>query len=101
MNSFNHYSLGAIGAWMYSRILGIRPGESGGYETFIYEPQVSTLQWAQGWYETPYGKIESSWRIERESKIINLVVPKGTQAQVRLPHRAVILVMAGTYEFIV
>ena len=37
MNSFNHYSYGAIGDWMYKELLGIRPDESmPGYKHFLY-----------------------------------------------------------------
>jgi len=100
MNSFNHYSLGAVGAWMYSRILGIRPGEQGGYETFTFEPQISTLTWAKGWYESSYGKIESSWRVEEDGKkVVSLVVPEGAKAQVRLPGYDMI-VTTGSHEFV-
>lgn len=99
MNSFNHYSLGAVGAWLYSRILGIRSGNAGGYKSFIFQPQISTLKWAKGWYESADGKIESSWQVEEDGKIVvNLVVPEGVTAQVNLPGYEM-TVTAGSHEF--
>ena len=39
MNSFNHVAIGAVGEWMYSHILGIRPDENApGYRRFYIRP---------------------------------------------------------------
>ena len=40
MNSFNHYSFGAVGAWMYNYSLGIERDEnSPGFKHFILRPE--------------------------------------------------------------
>ena len=43
MNSFNHYSLGSVGAWLYSGAAGIQPDDaSPGYKHFFLAPQFTT-----------------------------------------------------------
>ena len=37
MNSFNHYSLGSVGEWLYRNVAGIDP-EQPGYRTLFVRP---------------------------------------------------------------
>lgn len=66
MNSFNHYSFGAVGAWMINHSLGIQRDEaSPGFQHFILRPEADVkdgLQYARGYYDSMYGRIESSWQ---------------------------------------
>ncbi|MFQ9802067.1 MAG: alpha-L-rhamnosidase C-terminal domain-containing protein [Clostridia bacterium] len=62
MNSFNHYSLGAVGAWLYEYVLGIaRDEEAPGFSRFILKPCIQGLAYANGFYESIHGRIESGW----------------------------------------
>ena len=60
MNSFNHYSFGSIGAWMYNYSLGIeRNEESAGFKSFILQPNPDfskNMSYAKGYYDSMYGK---------------------------------------------
>lgn len=57
MVSFNHYAYGAVGDFLYSRILGIEPVEAG-YQRFRIRPVPGgTLTWAEGSLETRFGKL--------------------------------------------
>jgi len=86
MNSFNHYSLGAVGAWIYTHVLGIRPDESQpGYHRFIIKPYMGSLSYARGYYDSPYGRIESGWSIEGDKITLDISIPANTQATVYLP----------------
>ncbi|MFR9496275.1 MAG: glycoside hydrolase family 78 protein [Rikenellaceae bacterium] len=90
MNSFNHYSYGAIGEWMYKHIAGIkRCDESLAYKRFLLSPHVGGgLTSAQAAHESPYGRIVSDWKIEDGSFIYNIEIPANTTAQVVLPNAA-------------
>jgi len=87
MNSFNHYSFGAVGAWMYSYTLGIQRGTPG-FKTFILRPYpdpTGQMKWAEGHYDSMYGRIESKWDFEGEDLIYQAVVPPNTSATLILP----------------
>lgn len=88
MNSFNHYSFGAIASWMYSHSLGIeRDEKSPGFQHFILQPEVDPtdeMTYAKGYYESMYGRIESSWEMKGNECHYNFVVPPNTTATVRI-----------------
>jgi alpha-L-rhamnosidase len=96
MNSFNHYSLGAVGAWLYGHILGIRPLKAG-YKHFLLEPCIASLEYAKGHYDSPYGRIESGW--ERNGNQIKYfaLVPPNTEATLRISGVNIRL-PSGTYH---
>ncbi len=87
MNSFNHYSIGAVGEWMYRVILGINPSEKHpGYKHFIIHPQPGgTLTWAKGAYNSINGKIATEWKLENDLFSLNIEIPVNTTATVILP----------------
>lgn len=84
MNSFNHYSFGAIGAWMYNYSLGIERDEtSPGFKHFFLKPQpdpTAKMTWAKGHYNSMYGRIESGWEIKGGSCHYHFFVPANTTA---------------------
>jgi len=83
--SFNHYTYGAIGQWMYERIAGISPLEAG-YKKILFAPLPHLkLNEASGSYESQYGKIKSSWKFIGNDFIYNISVPPNTSAKVMLP----------------
>lgn len=89
MNSFNHYSFGAVGAWMYNYSLGIqRDEESPGFKHFILKPvtdPTGEMKYAKGYYDSMYGRIESSWETRRNSVLYTFMVPANTTALLYLP----------------
>jgi alpha-L-rhamnosidase len=87
MNSFNHYSLGAVGEWMYEYQLGISAG-SAGYKTIVLQPTVGgDFTSAKGSYMSSYGKISSSWTADGKGnlKSYSCTVPANTSATLYLP----------------
>jgi alpha-L-rhamnosidase len=88
-NSFNHYSLGSIGDWMFSGLLGIRLNDDQvGFRQFLLDPQIGgTLTFARGHYDSISGHIESSWTWNRETGAYayNCTVPANTRATVFVP----------------
>lgn len=88
MNSFNHFSLGAISEWMMSYQLGITREEgAAGYKSFVLQPTVGgTFTYANGSYDSNYGTIYSGWTAE-EGKMTSYTatVPANTTATLYLP----------------
>src|SRR5205085_11109709 len=90
MNSFNHYSLGLVGEWMYSVVGGIRM-LSAGYKTFAIHPVPGAgVSWAKTSFDSMYGRISCQWgegRGDRGEKRfqMDVVVPANTTAYVYVP----------------
>ncbi|WP_182300213.1 alpha-L-rhamnosidase [Cohnella cholangitidis] len=100
MNSFNHYSLGSVVSWLYEYVLGIwRDENDPGYRHFILKPELVGFQVAEGGFETPYGRIESSFTIDRNKLTYICSIPANATATVQLPGVNV-KVGSGSYEFI-
>ena len=87
MNSFNHYSLGSIGVWLYSGAAGIQPDDaSPGYKHFFLAPQFTTrLAHLKATFDSPYGTIASGWRVEKDQILYDVTVPPNSSATLRLP----------------
>ena len=65
MNSFNHYSYGAVEEWMMQYTLGIKadPKEPG-YKHILLEPQTTDrLDFVRGYYDTMYGRVSLRARL--------------------------------------
>ncbi|MEN8913771.1 MAG: glycoside hydrolase family 78 protein [Polaribacter sp.] len=85
MNSFNHYAYGAIGRWMYERIAGIKPVKVGYKEIEIAPIPGGPLTSAAATYNSPYGKVSSSWKIVDKQFNLDIIVPPNTTAKVSVP----------------
>jgi alpha-L-rhamnosidase len=100
MNSFNHYSFGAVGQWLMAHCLGVERAEPG-FRRFILQPEpdpTRMMTWAGGHYESPYGTIRSSWRIEDGWLTYRATVPPNTTATLYLPAASVESVTEGGRE---
>lgn len=99
----NHYGLGAVGAWLYEDILGIKKDEvHPGFKHFYLEPIVGGgLTYAKGSYESVYGTILSEWRVEGNEWVFHFVIPANTSATVTLPDIQYqnMELQAGEYEY--
>ncbi len=87
MNSFNHYSFGAIGQWMIAYSIGIQRDEPG-FKKFLLQPEPDPsgkMKWAKGYYDCEYGRINSEWKIENQQLIYTATVPVNTTATLYLP----------------
>ncbi len=87
MNSFNHYSFGAIEEWMFSYMLGIQPEETDpGYHSIVLSPRVGgSFTYAKGHYDSVYGRIESGWERTDKGIRFTFAVPANTVASLVLP----------------
>jgi alpha-L-rhamnosidase len=86
-DSLNHYSKGAVVSFLHSRVAGIEAlDDHPGYRRFRIAPQPGgNLTWAEGVHDSPYGRIESSWHIDRGQFRLTATVPPSTTAEIVLP----------------
>jgi alpha-L-rhamnosidase len=85
MNSFNHYSLGSCGEYLFGGIGGIRPA-SPGFKTIRIEPIIRDgLTWAKTSYDSINGRIATAWKRDGQRLSLDVVVPANTTASVCLP----------------
>jgi alpha-L-rhamnosidase len=85
--SLNHYSKGAVITFLHRYVAGIRLQDGApGYRHFRIEPQPGGgITWARAQHDSPYGRIESAWRLDAGQLELALTVPPGTTAEVALP----------------
>ena len=93
MNSFNHYSFGAVGAWMQNFSLGIQrdPNEVA-FKAMVLKPTpdpTNELQWAEGYYDSMHGSIKSRWEVNEKSILYTFTVPANTTATVYLKAKSI------------
>ncbi len=87
MNSFAHYSFGAVYQWMAENIGGIRRLQPG-YKHFEISPQPGgKLTWANVDYESIHGRISSHWKKDADAFQLDVAIPSNTTATIRLPCR--------------
>ena len=85
MNSFNHYSLGAVGEWMFRSILGIET-DGAGFKKILMKPELGEgITWAKGHYDSIRGRIGSDWKIEDSAFDWKITIPPNTTATVFVP----------------
>jgi alpha-L-rhamnosidase len=86
MNSFDHFSLGAIAEWMMRYHLGIDHDEAG-WQNFVLAPVVGgSFTSAKGSFQSPWGTIESGWEA-KDGALVSYAatVPANTSATLYLP----------------
>lgn len=127
MNSFNHYSLGAVASWMIEYQAGIQREDVSGFQSFLLQPMPGgSFTWLKASYDSIYGTIHSEWTAEQgKLRSYRAVVPANTTATLYLPiskeaaaripalegacflgrrehhgqEKAIFALQAGTYEF--
>jgi alpha-L-rhamnosidase len=114
MNSFNHYSLGSVGEWLFRHVAGIElDPEFPGFQKFVLRPflptecapdakrsaehcsagtseqepaeQCTALHFARASYRTMHGEISSEWKQVGGQLTWNIRIPANTTAKVFVP----------------
>lgn len=99
MNSFNHYSFGAVASWMYNYSLGIqRHPDKAAFKEFVLKPTLdpdNRITFAKGYVDTMYGRISSEWRLVtggldtgKTKFSYKCTVPANTTATLHLPAKS-------------
>lgn len=96
--SMNHYSPGAVCAFLFRTVCGI---QIDGENHFRIRPiPGGSLTYADAVYQSPYGKVESSWKREKDRDVFTVSIPANTTAEICLPDGKRYEVGSGRHEFL-
>ena len=99
IGSLNHYSKGAIVAWLFNTMCGIRVD---GENHFTISPRPGGhFTNAAANYNSVYGKVSSSWKRENGKTVYTVKVPANCTAVVRLPDGSEYEQLAGEKQYTV
>ncbi|RAV10922.1 alpha-L-rhamnosidase [Paenibacillus contaminans] len=87
MNSFNQYALGSVGEWIFRFVGGIDLDDRvPGYKHIRIHPRIGGgLDHVASRYESIQGPISCNWRRLDDRLSIDVSIPAGTTAVVRIP----------------
>lgn len=85
MNSFNHYSLGSVGQWLYAYAAGINPTAPAYKRITIHPRPGGGFTYAEARYQSVHGLVSSRWQIEENVFRLKVTIPINTKATVYLP----------------
>jgi alpha-L-rhamnosidase len=93
MNSFSHYSFGAVMEWGFRDLAGIDTDGPGFRKillrpappTHSFHPDVEKINWVKAKYHSPRGIIECHWENLSSGVKVEVVVPGNTTATLTLP----------------
>ena len=96
--SYNHYTYGAVGDFLYRRVAGIEPIE-GGYKEFSVRPVLGGgLTCAKASVKTPYGFAASEWHLDDGKFTLKVTVPVSCTCRVTMPSGKQVILKSGEYE---
>jgi alpha-L-rhamnosidase len=94
MNSFSHYSFGAVTEWMMTSLAGIAPAKPG-YSKIRLHPhfpsekatkETETISWIKAHHDSPHGRISVRWKREDDGSLLyEAIIPPNTTAELVLP----------------
>jgi alpha-L-rhamnosidase len=87
MNSFNHYSLGSCGEWMFDTVAGIGVDpEEPGFRHIVIQPQPGGgFTESSGSFDSIHGKIATQWTLRSGRFSLHVTIPINTTATIDLP----------------
>jgi alpha-L-rhamnosidase len=87
MNSFNHYSLGSVGEWLFRHVTGIElDPDVPGFQQFVLRPFIGHgLDFARASYRTMHGETRSDWKRAGNKLKWAVRIPANTTARVHVP----------------
>jgi len=92
MNSYSHYSFGAVGEWMFRWLAGI-DSDGPGYRRIVIRPgpppaadrTPPPIRWVTAEYDSIRGRIASKWSVEDDGFHLEVTIPPNTTAVVMIP----------------
>ena len=95
--SLNHYSKGAVCAWLFKTMCGIRMD---GENHFTIAPKPGgSFTYAKAEYHSIYGSVVSIWEKAERNCIFRIQIPGNTTAAIILPDGTSHAVTAGIHKF--
>ncbi len=93
MNSFAHYSFGAVCEWMFTTLAGIDT-DGAGYKHILIRPmppspasspEQKPIDWVRAHYDSIHGRIRCEWKRTPDRFDLNVSIPPNTTATVFVP----------------
>ncbi len=98
-SSFNHFMMADIVNWFYGSLGGIKR-TAPGFKTFTVAPEfLPGLDWVKVSHAVAGGEIRVDWRRDGTTVRVEVTVPAGTTAEVRLPGLAATTQGPGTRTY--
>lgn len=95
--SLNHYSKGAVVAWLFDTMCGIRVD---GENHFAIAPHPGGhFTRAKAVYDSVYGRVESGWEKTPDGRHYTIIIPANCTAELHLPEKPPVTLESGTYTF--
>ncbi len=85
MNSHNHIMSGSVDAWLYKHLAGVRCAAPGWRKAVIEPPLIDGCRWAKASVAAAGGRLSAGWTREPGEMRLDVRVPVGTEAEVRIP----------------
>ena len=85
MNSHNHIMLGSVDAWFYKTVAGVNCLVPGWKKILVKPPLFRDLDSASATLKTIRGDIRVSWRRKEDRFELDLGIPVGVEAEIRIP----------------
>jgi alpha-L-rhamnosidase len=85
MNSFAHYSFGAVARWMFQSVAGIDMAAPGFQRLLIHPQPAEGLTWVKASYGSIHGRIATQWKTANGKLALIVTIPANTMATVVLP----------------
>ncbi|MFZ1935212.1 MAG: family 78 glycoside hydrolase catalytic domain [Thermoguttaceae bacterium] len=85
MNSFAHYSFGAVARWMFQSVAGIDMAQPGFQRLLIHPQPAEGLTWVKASYGSIHGRIATQWKTANGKLAVIVTIPANTTATVVLP----------------
>ena len=97
IGSLNHYSKGAVVAWLFDTMCGIRVE---GENHFVLAPHPGGhFTHAKACYNSVYGRVESGWEKAADGWKYTVTIPVNCTATLCLPGKEAVALESGTYSF--
>ncbi len=103
MNSFSHYSFGAVCEWMFTDLAGIDQADPG-FQNLVIRPMPQTpksnpehaaIDWVRAEYDSVRGPVAVQWRREADRFLLDVEIPANTTATIHLPAKSAAAVTEG------
>ncbi|MHB1307861.1 MAG: family 78 glycoside hydrolase catalytic domain [Limisphaerales bacterium] len=103
MNSFSHYSFGAVMEWAFRDLAGIDTAGPG-YQRIVIRPHPPTpgsnperapIDWVKAEYDSIRGPIVSEWKRGAGTFELNVTIPANTTATLHLPAQSAAAIREG------
>ena len=97
IGSLNHYSKGAVVAWLFNTMCGIRVD---GENYFVIAPHPGGhFTHAKAVYDSVYVRVESGWEKTPDGWHYTITIPANCTAELHLPEKPPVTLESGTYTF--